>query len=296
MDNTENQSKYIDVEGVFKQKNRKLWSMIPGFIFWMIRRLVHEREINLFMAEHGKKWGKDFSDAVVDHFEVKVNYHGIENLPKDPKTIIAANHPFGGIEGIVMTNFLATHYGDVRVPSNDILMSIKNFKPYFIPINKHGSNSKIAAIELDKSLAAEIPLLIYPAGMVSRKNNGIIRDLPWKKTFITKSIEYKRSIVPTFVAGKNSKLFYTVAGLRKILGIKANLEMMLLPHELFQMHKAEFNIYFAQPVPFDFFDKRYRPAEWTEKFQNYIYSLANGEQRSFMDYINQSIQSDANNN
>lgn len=296
MDSAENQSKYIDVEGVFKQKNKKLWSLIPGFIFWMIRRLVHEKEINHFMSQHGKKWGKEFSEVAVDYFKVKINYHGIENLPSDPKVIIAANHPFGGIEGIVMTNFLAGHYGDVRVPSNDILMSIKNFKPYFIPINKHGSNSKIAAIELDKSLAAEIPLLIYPAGMVSRKNKGIIKDLPWKKTFITKSIEYKRPIVPTFVEGRNSKLFYAVAGIRKALRIKANLEMMLLPHELFRMHRAELNIYFAPPVSPEFFDKRYRPAEWTEKFQEYVYLFAQGEKRSFMEVINQTKPANAKNN
>lgn len=296
MDSIENQSKYIDVEGVFKQKNKKLWALIPGFIFWMIRKLVHEKEINLFMAQHGEKWGKEFSDKVVDYFKVKVDYHGIEHLPKDPKVIIAANHPFGGIEGIVMTNFLANHYGDVRVPSNDILMSIKNFKPYFIPINKHGSNSKIAAIEMDKSLASEIPLLIYPAGMVSRKNNGIIRDLPWKKTFISKAIEYKRPIVPTFVEGRNSRLFYSVAGIRKLLGISSNLEMMLLPHELFRMQHAEFKIHFAQPVPPEFFDKRFRPAEWTEKFQEYVYQFAQGEERSFMEVINQLKLPNAKNN
>jgi 1-acyl-sn-glycerol-3-phosphate acyltransferase len=296
MEQVESQSKFIDVEGVFKSKNKKLWTIIPGFVFWLIRRLVHEVEINEFLAKHNHLWGKDFNDEVVKHFKVDVNYHGIGHLPKDPKVIIAANHPFGGIEGIVMTKFLYDHYGDVRVPSNDILMSITNFNPLFIPINKHGSNSKISAIEMEKSLNSEVPLLIYPAGMVSRKNNGILRDLSWKKTFLTKSIEYNRPIVPTFVEGHNSKLFYAVAGIRKMLGMKANLEMMLLPHELFRMRGAVINIHFAPAVPPDFFDKRFRAAEWALKLQEYIYLYAQGEKRSFMDVINQSTPHHAKNN
>lgn len=282
--------KFIDIEKVFKSKNKTLGRLMPGFVFRLIGRLVHQDEINAFLEKNGHIWGKDFAAVSANYFKVGVEYSGLENLPDNRRIIIAANHPFGGIEGIMMTDFFCKHYGDVRVPSNDILMSIKNFKPLFIPINKHGSNSKLSAQILDESLGADIPLLIFPAGLVSRKNNGVIMDLPWKKTFISKSIQYNRMVIPTYVDGHNSKWFYRVAGLRKFLKIKANIEMFLLPYELFRTPKAQFKIHFLPPVPAEFFDKRYKPAEWAELMREYIYRFAKGDNRSFMDVVNQSTR------
>jgi len=261
---------------------------MPHFVFRLIGRIVHQDEINAFLAENGDVSGIEFFEKVAEHFQVKVSFYGIENLPEDPRVIVASNHPFGGIEGIMMTKFLCNYYGDVRVPSNDILMSIKNFKPLFIPINKHGSNSKIAAKIMDESLDSTIPFMIYPAGLVSRKNKGVLKDLEWKKTFIAKSIQYNRPIVPTFVEGHNTRLFYIVAGIRKFLRMKANIEMFLLPHELFKAQNKEFKIYFTPAVPAEFFDKRFKPAEWAEKMREYVYLYAAGDKRNFIDVVNQS--------
>lgn len=281
------EDKFIDIERVFKSKSKKLGALMPRFVFRLIGNLVHQDEINAFLQKNGNLWGIDFTEKVAEYFQVKVSYYGIENLPDDPRVIVASNHPFGGIEGIMMTKFMCNHYGDVRVPSNDILMTIKNFRPLFIPINKHGSNSKLAAQIMDESLDSNIPFMIYPAGLVSRKNKGVLKDLEWKKTFITKAIQYNRPIVPTYVEGQNTKLFYFVAGLRKLLKIKANIEMFLLPHELFKARNKEFKIYFTPAVPAEFFDKRYKPAGWAELMKEYLYLYAAGDKRSFMDVVNE---------
>ncbi len=277
--------KFIDIEKVFKQKNAGLGKWIPGFVFSFIRRIIHETEINAFLERNNNEWGIPFLKQVTGYFNASYELVGKENLPESPRVVFAANHPLGGMEGIVLTEIIADQYGDARVPVNDILLSIKNFKPLFIPINKHGMSSKEAILEFDENYKSDRAMLMFPAGYVSRKNQGVIRDIPWRKTFISKAKEHQRMIIPTFVEATNSKRFYRVASFRKFFGIKANLEMFLLPDELFRQKNSKLRFYFGQAVPPDFFDKRHRPQDWALLLQNYVYELPKGEKRSFMEMI-----------
>ncbi len=285
--------KFIDIEKVFKEKNASLGNLIPGFIFRLIRRIVHEDEINEFLNRNKDYVGITFLKKVTAYFNTKYEIVGKESLPKSSRVVFAANHPLGGIEGIVLTEIIADIYGDARVPVNDILLNIKNFKPLFIPLNKHGASSKDAIIEFDQNYKSDIAMLMFPSGHVSRKIDGVIRDIPWRKTFISKAKEHQRMIIPCFVEAKNSERFYRVASWRKFLGIKANLEMFLLPDELFKQRNSRLKFYFGQAIPPDFFDKRFRPQEWSEKLQDYVYQLPTGEKRSFMEIIN-STENQAN--
>src|SRR5690606_25269384 len=82
---------------------------------------------------------------------------------------------------------------------------------------------------IDQAYASDNALLVFPAGLVSRKISGEITDLEWKKSFITKSKKYKKDVVPVYIEGRNSDFFYNLARLRQKLKIKVNIEMLYLP-------------------------------------------------------------------
>jgi len=141
------------------------------------------------------------------HFQISYTVTGSEKIPESGRFIFVSNHPLGGLDGLVFIHELSKTLRDIIFPVNDLLTSIKNLTGIFIPINKHGAQAKEAAIMLEKAYASDCQILYFPAGLCSRKKRGVIRDLQWHKSFITKSIEHQRDIVPAFISGRNSNFF-----------------------------------------------------------------------------------------
>jgi putative hemolysin len=272
----------IKIRKVFHDKNPKLAKLLPGFIYKYIEHVVHEDEINDILRRHGHKVGIEFSQAALKDFDVKVEVRGIENVQPNNKYLFISNHPLGGFDGILLMNTITKHFGNVKVLVNDILMNIKNLEPMFLPINKHGGHSKEAAIAIDEAFDSEIHILTFPAGLCSRKNNGRIEDLEWKKNFISKSIASKRDIVPIFFSGKNSNFFYNLSKLRNKLGIKANIEMFFLVDELFKHKHKTFTITFGKPLSYKLFSQKKTHKEWAELIKKHVYKLEKNPTETFL--------------
>jgi putative hemolysin len=163
--------------------------------------------------------------------------------------------------------------GKFKFLSNDILMTIPNLKDIFVPVNKHGGHSRQAARLLLEAYNADQQILIFPAGLASRKIKGQIMDLDWKKHFITKAIKHKRDVIPIFIHGRNSNRFYRLAKLRKFFRIKWNLEMFFLPDETVRHRNTELPIYFGKPIPYTVFDKSKTQKEWADWVKEKVYKL-----------------------
>lgn len=280
MDEIKITERTIDLEKVFREKNKSTSKFIPGFVFSFLRKIVHEDEVNHFMWAYRDLEGLPFVDVLVRDFGAIVTYTGLENVPKDGRFIISANHPLGGLDGIVLMHVMGKAKTDIVFPVNDILLFIPNLQPLFIPINKHGSNSENLRI-IDETFASDKTMLFFPAGLVSRKQKGKIEDLQWKKTFISKAIKFKRDIIPTYIDGKNSNFFYGLANMRKRFNIKANIEMMFLPNEMFKQKNKPINIIIGKPIPYQTFDKRHNFNEWAAKVKAYVYALGKGLKEPF---------------
>lgn len=280
--NTED--KFIDIEKLFHEKNPSLARVLPGFVYSYIRRIIHQDEINTFLSKHHELQGIDFIDKVVEYFNIEYQLIGDDQLEGHKRLVFAANHPLGGLEGILISSVLIKKMGDIRIPVNDLLLSIKNFYPHFTPINKHGSNTRDAIREFDQNFASDKSILMFPAGYVSRRKHGIIRDIDWRKTFLSKAIEHKRAIVPVFITGRNSNFFYNLSRIRTLLGIKANLEMFFLPNELFKQKNSKISLFFGKPIPSSFFTKERNHWDWSHLLQDYIYQLKQNPEQSFEDY------------
>lgn len=267
--------KPVYIEQLFKSKNPGLARMIPGFVFSLLKRLLHQNDINDFIRRYGDRMGLDFSDAILEYLNVGFRVEGEENLPSpDGRYVFVSNHPLGGPDGIILISFLGTRYRQLKFPVNDLLLNLKNLNNIFLPVNKHGAQSRDAARAIEEAYASDAQMIMFPAGLVSRKQKGGIKDLAWQKNFVTKALQHRRDIVPIYIEGKNSDFFYNLANFRKRIRLKANLEMLLLPSETFKQRNKSFTLRIGKPIPWqDLADGR-KPAEWAEVVRETVYSLS----------------------
>lgn len=263
---------FIDVERILASKNKNAPKFVPGFIIRYLKRIVHQDYINEFLKIHEDKIGLDFVRATLDRFNVKLKVEGLEFIDPEKKYIIAATHPIGSLDGLALMDVVGAIREDILFPVNDLLMNVPQLKPLFIPINKHGSNVDNARI-IDQAFASKSIMLFFPAGLVSRRRKGVIEDLEWKKTFIRKSREYLRDVIPTYIEGVNSSFFYNLANWRARLGIKMNLEMLYLADEMFKQDGKEIKIIFGKPIPYQTFDRSKRDIEWANQVKRQVYAM-----------------------
>lgn len=266
--------KYIDVKEVIRNKNPKLLKWMPGFVLSYIKRIVHEDEINEFMAKNGHLYGFEFLKKIFEDFDVEVELLGAENIVSEMGAIFVANHPLGGMDGMAFMLALSEYRKDIKFLVNDILTNIKNLAPLFIPVNKHGTQGREALDTIEKAYAEDHALLVFPAGLVSRKQEGAIKDLEWKKSFVSKAKKYRKTIVPVYIEGKNSNFFYNLAKLRKLFGIKANIEMFYLADEMFKQKGKKVRIHVGQAISHEYFDKSKSEKEWAENVKSIVYHMA----------------------
>lgn len=294
---------FIDIEQLFAKKNPGLFRIIPGFILRYLKKITHLEEINGYIYRHRNKFGLEFIDAILDEFGVKseiiispspTNPTNLTNLtnPTDPtnlttspihqlsnlitptgRYIVASNHPLGGMDGMALIQVIGKVRRDIVFPVNDILTYIPGLSPLFIPINKHGKNTENIAI-IDQTFASDKVVLYFPAGLVSRKQKGgIIKDLEWKKTFISKAKKYKRDVIPVFITGRNTDFFYNLSRWRRRLGLKANIEMLYLVDEMIKQKGETLQMIFGDPIPYTYFDKSMTDVQWANYVREKVYEL-----------------------
>lgn len=270
----ENNEKLIDIRKVIGDKNPNLLKILPNFVINYIKNIVHEDEINAHIANNKDIFGVQFvENTLFDLFGVKIQYQGLENLKKSERFIVAANHPMGGLDGLAIMYVVSKINPNIKVPVNDLLLYIPNLKPIFLPVNKHGKQSSDAAIEIEEAYNSDAVIIYFPAGLASRKINGKIMDVEWKKSFIQKARQYHRDIIPVYISGKNSNFFYNLANLRKKLAIKSNIEMFFLSNEMFKQKDKNIKIICGEPISYNFFDKSKTDKEWAQYVKDIVYKL-----------------------
>ncbi|MEA1873913.1 MAG: 1-acyl-sn-glycerol-3-phosphate acyltransferase [Bacteroidota bacterium] len=261
----------IDLDIILRKKSGK--RKVPRFVVLLLKRIVHQNFINDLLRRHHDKEGVEWSKAFLDEFDIKIKTYGEENIPESGRFIFAANHPMGGTESHVFMKVIKDHFSDIKFPVNDILMELKPMRSLFVPINKFGAQQKQNIQLLNDTFKSDAQILIFPAGLASRKIKGKIQDLDWKKTFITKAIQTKRDVIPVYIKGRNSNFFYNLANLRKWLGIKFNIEMIFLPGEVLKQRGATICLHFGKPVSYKQFDRSKSHKGWADEIRNQLYSM-----------------------
>jgi putative hemolysin len=266
--------KFIDVEKVLQEKNPRLLKRLPKFVINYLKRILHQDEINQIIEENKDLEGADFCHEIISRFQIQTDIHGLEHAPKEGGVIFVANHPLGGMDALTLVHHFAAYRPDMKFIVNDILLHLKNLNGLFVGVNKHGSNAVSSLQNVEALFASDKAIFVFPAGLVSRKIKGQVRDLKWKKTFVTRARKYEHPIVPVYIRGRLSNFFYRLSSLRQFLGLKTNIEMLYLVNELFKQKNKRIDITFGKPILVWELDANVSDAEWADRIKARVYDLA----------------------
>ena len=265
--------KFVDVAKLIHDKNPKLYRRLPKFVISWLKKIIHQDEVNAFMSANKDKKNIDFCDEAMRYFNIDVEVHGVEHIPKTGGLVFASNPPLGGFDAIALVSQLRGVREDIRFIVNDLLMSVTNLSDLFIGVNKHGASSSESRDKVNELFASDKAVFIFPAGLVSRQYNGEILDPEWKKTFVFLARKNEKPIIPVFIRGRLSNRFYRLSRWRKRLGIKMNIEMLLLSDELFKQKNRKIEITFGAPVYPDYFTSDKNDAAWAAHLRDLVHNM-----------------------
>jgi len=260
----------IDVDNIIDE--RMAGKKVPRFVRSFVKKLIHQDFLNKYF-EKGDL-GIDFAKGALDYLGITLDVKGLENIPAQGRFTFAGNHPLGGIDALSMIAVIGEHYdGHIRYIANDFLAAIGQLSEYMVPVSKTGRNEKGLGSSIDEIFATENQIIWFPAGKCARRYDGVITDPEWKKTFITKSRESCRDIIPMWFSGCNSKRFYRIDSLCRTLGIKTNIAMFLLPDELYRGRGGHHTLIIGKPIPWQTFTRDRKDSEWALYVRKKTYEL-----------------------
>ena len=263
----------VDLDKVIADKNPRLARLLPRFLKSYLKRIIHQDEINHVLRSFSHQTPVEFIRSTLSYMEISYRAVGLEHLPTQGRYLFVSNHPFGGMDGMMLCDELDKRFGSGRIIVNDILMNLKPLAPLFIPINKHGrQNSEYLRFFRD-ALASDDQIATFPAGLCSRRIEGKICDTKWKHSFVKNAIESQRDIVPVFFEGRLSNFFYNLSSFRKKIGIKANIEMIYLPDEMFSQKGRHFDIHFGKPIPWQELAASTSVSRTAQQIREMVYAL-----------------------
>ena len=278
----------FDIRAILKSKAPK--ARVPEFLIRYLERIVHIEQMNAFLRKYPDLKGYEFIDRVIhEELGCDASIEGTENIPTDGKPVIfVSNHPLGGLDGMIIAQTIhdervkelrserVKETRPLKVIVNELLMYMEPINSLWAPVNKVGKLSREQAIEQQRMWESETDVLTFPAGACSRlqriDGKWQIQDLEWQKNFVQRAREYKRDIVPIYFEGHNSRFFYALAYLRKLLHIQLNIEMLYLVDEMYGAHGKHFRVHVLPPIPYSTFDNSRTPKEWAQYVKSIVYA------------------------
>lgn len=269
--------KTIDIDNILRSKMGAKMKFVPRPLVSWLKHIIHQDEVNKYLWESRHLVGTDWLEECVRYLDMTLHVVGRENLPdkNDGRLYtFVSNHPLGGEDGVALGALIGRHYdSQFRYLVNDLLMNLPGLAPLCIPINKTGSQSRNFPAMVEAGFQSDNHMLMFPAGICSRRQkDGSIRDIAWKKTFITKSVQYQRDVVPIHFGGCNSNFFYRLANFSD-KHLPFNLAMLFLVDEMYKNVHKTFRVAIGKPIPWQTFDKSKTPAQWAQYVQDKVYEL-----------------------
>ena len=267
----------VDIDRILREKAGDKARYVPGFVRAWLKRITHQDEVNDYLNRSAHLVGVDWLEECVRYLDMNLIVHGRENLPEpddERRYTFVSNHPLGGADGVALGAVLGRRYeGRVKYLVNDLLMNLPGLAPLCIPINKTGGQSRQFPLMVEEGFASDNHIIMFPAGLCSRKRNGVVADLPWTKTFVAKSVETHRDIVPIHFGGYNSRFFYNMELMCHRIGIKFNIAMLFLVDEMYKNVHKTFDIHIGKPISWQSLDKSRSHREWAGIIREGVYRL-----------------------
>jgi putative hemolysin len=211
-----------------------------------LRNLLHETEINAFLAANTDVSGFDWIERVFDYFDFSytVSARDRANIPASGRVVIIANHPIGSLDGLALLRLVGEVRRDVKIVANDLLANFTALEPLLIPVDVMAGGSALrsyrrAIVELEQEHA----VIVFPAGEVSRASPLGVRDTLWRPGFLHFARKANAPVLPVHIAARNSLLFYSASMLFKPFGT------VLLSDEMFKHQSGVIHFHVGEAIP-----------------------------------------------
>ncbi|MBV0932831.1 lysophospholipid acyltransferase family protein [Marinobacterium weihaiense] len=241
---------HIDVEQVLVNRYPAFVSKpapVRNSTLFCLRRLVREQEINRFLEHHRGSRGFEFVDEVLDYFNFSyaLSHKERMNIPSSGRVVIVANHPLGALDGLALLKLVGEVRRDVRIIANDVLMHFDALQNLFLPVDNLGKSTRKQNIaRIVDALQNDEAVIVFPAGEVSRAGFTGIKDGKWNSGFIHFARKANAPILPVYLGGKNSPLFYGLSYLNK------SMSTLMLAREMFNKHSVTLPVRIGEPIAF----------------------------------------------
>ncbi len=215
----------------------------------ILKKLLHQKEINAFIETHRHLEGLEFNDAVLEHFNFTFQISSKDRLriPDQRRVLMVANHPLGSLDGLALLKLVSEIRSDVKIVATTLLNCIDPLQSIFLSVDngskltKHRDSMK----QIIEALEAEQAVIMFPTGEVSRISPMGVRDGKWRTGFLSLAKKTKTPIVPVYIGGKNSTLFYGLSSIYKPLGT------IMLVNEMFNKTGDEILFRIGKPIPWE---------------------------------------------
>ncbi len=237
-----------------------------------LRQLLHEQEFIAFAKRYPHLQGIEFVEQVLNYFNFAyaVRDNEIERIPSTGRVVIIANHPIGSLDGLALIKLVRDIRPDVKVIANQLLMAVEPLHSLLLPVNNMSGGTERSRIDrISDHLAAEGALILFPAGEVSRLKPNGIRDCKWHGGFLRFAMNAKAPILPIYIDGRNSAMFYGASMIYKPLAT------MLLVQEMFNQKHKNIAMRIGEQIPYDSFAHLQLETQAKVKlFKKHLYRLA----------------------
>lgn len=216
----------------------------------LLMELMKINQVNQLFAQAQPKQGPEFVDAILKGCGIEIDFdeRELKNIPKEGAFIAIANHPYGGIEGMVLLKILCMARPDSKLMANFLLKKIPNLADYFIAVNPFENVEHSSSISGLKStlelLANGTPIGIFPAGEVStfKMEKKEVTDRLWHPVVGKIIAKSKVPVVPIYFHGNNGLLFNLLSLIHPAL------RTAKLPSELFNKQGHTIKLRIGKPI------------------------------------------------
>jgi 1-acyl-sn-glycerol-3-phosphate acyltransferase len=229
---------------LFPNSKRNLWTIC---CIKLLKKLICQDEINRFITTYRHLDSFIFLEKIIEDFDVRydvIRQYPSSHIPCKGRLIIIANHPIGSVDAFCLLKEVLSVRQDVRIVANQFLEKIEPLQPFFIPVDIMCSKrSYLCAFKkMVEAMNREEALIFFPAGEVSRLGFRGIRDANWQTGFLRLALKTHSPILPIYIHGKNSVLFYGLSMIYKPLGT------MMLAQEMFKQKGKNLSMYVGNPI------------------------------------------------
>jgi putative hemolysin len=216
----------------------------------MVMHILRLNKINQLYSDVYDENPQAFLDRLIDALgvTVEINEEDLQKIPKEGAFITVSNHPFGGLDGIILIQLLSRVRPDYKVMANFLLKKIEPIKEYFLGVNPFEDRKSISSTagikEALRHLADGMPLGLFPAGEVSsyQADSNNVEDREWNASAIKMIKKARVPVVPIYFKGANSLLFYLLGFIHPLL------RTVKLPSELLNKKKQVVKIRIGTPI------------------------------------------------